>query len=92
MQQIGHQPYERNIFVVRVVLAIIVIIILSLILLANLVSLQIYHHQYYLDEAEGNRYSIAVSPPKRGKIFDRNGQLLADNKLSFALDPSLRKK
>ncbi len=47
--------------------------------------LQIFHFEHYHSMAEGNRISVEVIPPIRGKIYDRNHILLADNQPTYAL-------
>jgi len=62
------------------------------ILLARAIELQIIKGSYYRDLAEGNRLRTIVIPAPRGKILDRNGKVLVDNKMdyfNFTLTPEL---
>ena len=45
--------------------------------------LQVYAHDQYTTQADNNRIKLISAPPSRGYIYDRNGILLADNKLSL---------
>ncbi len=85
MEKINNIALENNIFSKRVVLASIFISILILILIFRLYNLQILDHKYYLEEALGNQMRLLPITPTRGKIFDRNGKILATNQLSYRL-------
>lgn len=63
----------------------ICIIIGFLILCIRLFYLQIYLHKKYSTLAENNRFRIDPLQAVRGKILDRNGVILADNKNSYQL-------
>ena len=58
-------------------------LILALILVIRLFYLQIILGDKYFLLAEKNRLSIRLTMPDRGKIYDRNGVILADNKNTF---------
>lgn len=60
----------------------------------RLVHLQIFSGEQYLERAEGNRLRINLLAAPRGQIRDRNGQILASNRLSYqiALHPVQLKK
>ncbi|WP_232023374.1 penicillin-binding protein 2 [Thiomicrorhabdus aquaedulcis] len=47
--------------------------------------LQWFNYERYHGLAEGNRISIETLPPTRGKIYDRNHILLADNRPVYTL-------
>ncbi len=76
--------YEKihEIFIRTIVLGIVFILI-SLILLGRLFYLQILQGERFKVLAEKNRTAIRLTMPERGKIYDRNGILLADNKKVF---------
>lgn len=76
---------EKKIFVFRIMVAVVFMLFLFGILLSNLINLQITKHQFYLAQADGNRYFKKTIAPIRGNIFDRNGVILAKNELSFSL-------
>ena len=58
-------------------------VIISLILIGRLFYLQILQREHYLFLAEKNRTAVRLTMPERGKIFDKNGVILADNKKVF---------
>ena len=51
----------------------------------QLYNLQVLQSQKYLRKADENRISIRVLPPRRGRILDRNGRVLAGNKVTYRL-------
>ncbi len=55
------------------------------ILFVRMAYLQVALYDRYKGLAEGNRISIEVIPPVRGRIYDRNHVLLADNRPVFML-------
>lgn len=61
----------------------IIIILCFTILIFRLFWLQIIQHHKYSTLAENNRIRIEAIYPNRGKILDRNGIILADNRQSF---------
>jgi len=56
-----------------------------LVLLARAFDLQVIQGKIFLEKAEGNRISLQVNHAPRGVIFDRNGQILAQNQPGFRL-------
>ncbi len=86
MQQISNTILETKLFSNRVRMAIGFILVLVIILLIQILNLQVLNHQYYKVESEGNRLGYMPIVPTRGRIFDRNGLVLADNKISFSLE------
>ena len=83
--QINNPIIEHGIFFKRILLASIIIIVLVIILLTRIFNLQILQYNYYSQESLDNLLLFQPIAPTRGKIFDRNGVLLADNKLSYQL-------
>jgi penicillin-binding protein 2 len=63
----------------------IVIISLFFILSVRLFYLQIYQWDRYLKKSEKNRIREITLTPNRGLIFDRNGEILVENRPSFAV-------
>ena len=53
------------------------------VLLARLWSLQIKKREYFLERIPGASSVTVRVPPTRGRIFDRNGVLLAENTISY---------
>lgn len=85
MERISNTVLENKIFSSRLVLAFVFIFILTSILILRVYNLQIVNHEYYTEEALGNQMRSIPITPARGKIFDRNGQILATNQLSYRL-------
>ncbi|MCB0332514.1 MAG: penicillin-binding protein 2, partial [Bdellovibrionales bacterium] len=52
-------------------------------LLARLWYLQVVQGSYFKERSENNRVRTQFLPPPRGKILDRNGEVLAKNRPSF---------
>ncbi len=52
---------------------------------ARLFWIQIINGSYYKKLSEENRIKVIANPPIRGRILDRNGEVLADNKLLYSL-------
>jgi len=61
----------------------IIIAILFCILLVSLVYMQLIRGNFYYRLSEGNRIRLISQQAKRGIIFDRNGVVIAGNKISF---------
>ncbi len=76
---------QKKQFRIRLYIAFIFTVILFIILIARMTQLQWIEHERYQGLAEGNRISIEILPPTRGKIFDRNHILLADNQPVYTL-------
>ncbi|VAW44990.1 Peptidoglycan D,D-transpeptidase MrdA [hydrothermal vent metagenome] len=76
---------QKKYFRFRLYLAFIFTLVLFVILITRMTQLQWIEYERYQGLAEGNRISIEVLPPTRGKIFDRNHVLLADNQPVYTL-------
>ena len=59
--------------------------LMFVILLWRLIQLQIVQAEKLLEVSEGNRIRAVEIEPVRGKIFDRQGNLLVDNRPSFSV-------
>lgn len=55
-------------------------------LFARFVWLQVIQYDYYRTRAEANRISLVPTPPNRGLILDRNGEVLARNYSAYTLE------
>jgi len=77
---------ESRIFNGRLVAAFVIISVLTSALIARLMYLQIVGHQHYATMAKENSVKIVPLVPSRGIIYDRNGNILADNTPSYSLD------
>ncbi len=76
---------EARVFLSRVAIVSAVMAALVALLAARYYSLQVTHHQDYATRSDRNRVHIQPVPPTRGLIYDRNGELLADNRPSYTL-------
>lgn len=76
---------ERRIFQNRALLALILVVVLLAVLVVRLYYLQVVRHEAYTTLSESNRVQVQSIPPPRGRIFDRNGVLLADNRPIFSV-------
>ena len=77
--QIRDRWKEQRLVVSRLVFTAILVIAMSGVLVWRLFQIQISHHEAFAELAQGNRVRIEPLAPTRGLIFDRNGQLLAEN-------------
>ena len=76
---------ERQIFNRRLVTAAVLVCLLFVSLVAKMVNLQVYQNEYFSARSDDNRLHSQYVPPGRGLIFDRKGELLADNRPIFNL-------
>lgn len=76
---------EKQVFNVRLFIALVMILLLFLLLIIRLAYLQVVNHEYYSELSTGNRIRIEPLPPNRGLIYDRYGVVLAENIPSFEL-------
>jgi len=77
--------WEGRIFFQRIVVGFGFLVLLTLLLVARFFYLQIMQHDVYATLSDKNRIQMQPLPPTRGLIYDRNGELLADNAPSFNL-------
>lgn len=77
---------EVRVFNLRAVVATLLGLILILLLLFRLSQLQIIEYQHYDILSDNNRVRLMSVPPNRGLIYDRNGQVLAENRPTFSLE------
>ncbi len=77
---------EKRLFVNRISAAAVVIVLLTYGLIGRLVYLQVIGHEHYAMLARDNRVKIAPLPPARGLIFDRVGNVLAENISVYSLE------
>ncbi len=78
--------HENKLFNSRLVIAWVLMMIALITVLVRLMFLQVVNHENYTTLSENNRLKIMPLPPTRGLIYDRNGILLADNRISYSLD------
>ena len=76
---------DKNLFARRALVSFIGVLALSVILILNLYDLQVVNYDSYQTRSNGNRIKLLPLPPTRGLIYDRNGQILAENLTFFGL-------
>lgn len=76
--------YEKAQIMSRRILVVMAgLILIALVIWGRLFYLQVLQGERYLLLAERNRLSVRLTHPSRGKIYDRNGVKLAENKKVF---------
>ena len=70
----------------RAVTAAIIVGLLTLALVGRLAHLQVLKHQHFTTLSENNRVKIVPIAPTRGLIFDRNGEVLAQNLPAYGIE------
>jgi len=56
-----------------------------LLILFRLIFLQLLNHESFKKMSEENRIRLIASQPIRGRIFDKNGYVLADSRVKYSL-------
>ena len=84
-QQFKNYHAETRTFGYRVMISAVLVVALVFVLLARYYSLQIISYEDYATQSDKNRILVQTISPQRGLIFDRNGELLADNRPSYTL-------
>ena len=77
---------ERNLFIGRAIFASVVLFLLLGLVIARLIQLQVFNHELFTERSQGNRIRIQAVPPIRGLIFDRNGEIIAENLPAYQLE------
>lgn len=76
---------ERRVFLSRLFIGAGIAVLLVGVLISRMVYLQVDQHAYYTTKSDSYRIHTLPVAPNRGRIYDRNGVLLADNKPSYNL-------
>ena len=77
---------EQRLFLNRIVASVGAMLFGVSVLVIRLVYLQVEGHQAYSMLSRENQVKIAPITPTRGMIYDRNGEPLADNYVTYSLD------
>jgi len=77
---------EQRLFTRRIILSALIVAGLSGVVIARLAQLQISEYDYFSAQSQGNRIRVQPLPPTRGLIFDRHGEVLAENLPSYQLE------
>ena len=72
-------------FLTRSILLFFVILGMVGILVVRMVQLQVWEHEDYQTRSDKNRIQVQPLAPPRGLIFDRHGEILADNRVASSL-------
>ncbi|MDV6344281.1 penicillin-binding protein 2 [Nitrosomonas sp. Is37] len=84
--ELRNHLHELRHFHIRLAIAAGFVVLLFCLLLARFFYLQVLRSEHYTTLAEANRISIMPLVPNRGLIFDRNGEILAQNHTTYALE------
>ena len=76
---------ERQSHKTRALIATVVVISLFLVYMVKLYKVQVSNHEYYSVKSDSNRIKIRPIQATRGIIYDRKGNILADNISTFNL-------
>ncbi|MBD8525174.1 penicillin-binding protein 2 [Pseudomarimonas arenosa] len=85
-KRIKNTVAESNLFQARALIALLLIALALLILAGRFYWLQISQHDELLTRSDANRVKLHPIVPARGLIYDRNGELLADNVPAYRLE------
>ena len=77
---------ENRIFLSRIVAIFVFILLLTTGLVIRLIYLQVVGHEQYASMATKNRIKLTPVTPTRGIIYDRKGQILAENIPTYTLE------
>ena len=67
----------------RQYLALAIVGIVLIVLVVGLIKLQVLHHSELAEQSENNRLRVEPIIPRRGIVYDRLGDIIIDNRLSF---------
>ena len=84
--QIKDHWAEQRLFTRRVIVCGLLVFLLSGVVVARLTQLQVVEYDYFSAQSQGNRIRVQPAPPTRGLIFDRNGEVLAENLPTYQLE------
>lgn len=83
---IKEQQAEQRLFQARALVAFAVIALVVVVMLARFFELMVLRHEEFASRSERNRVKLQPMPPARGLILDRNGEVLAENRLAYRLE------
>ena len=84
-QSLSDPTTDRRVVQKRVFHVVVLAFVLLSVLLLRYYSLQIQQHEKFATLSDENRVHVRPVPPTRGLIFDRNGEVLAENRPSYTL-------
>ena len=71
---------ERRIFARRLIFSMFAMLLMGLLIISRYFDLQINQFQNFATDSDNNRVHVRPAPPTRGIIYDRNGEIIADNR------------
>ncbi len=77
---------EASLFKRRALFTFLCVVALLCVLMSNLYHLQVESYKDYVTRSNDNRIRVVPIAPSRGLIYDRNGELLAENQPIYSLD------
>lgn len=77
---------ETNLYNARTLIIGIMVLLLLFVLVGRMLYLQVDRHQELQTLSNKNRIKVIPIAPNRGLIYDRNGVILAENRLVFSLE------
>ncbi|MCY4056359.1 MAG: penicillin-binding protein 2 [Gammaproteobacteria bacterium] len=83
--QLKDVDQERRDFASRTLVVFFIVALMCCALTARMVWLTVFKHDEYRTISEDNRIQMFGVPPPRGRIYDRAGNLLADNVPVFSI-------
>lgn len=83
--QLKDVDQERRDFASRTLVVFLIVAVMSCVLTARMVWLTVFKHDEYRTISEDNRIQMFGVPPPRGRIYDRAGNILADNVPVFSI-------
>lgn len=83
--QLKDVDQERRDFASRTLVVFCIVAVMCCVLTARMVWLTVFKHDEYRTISEKNRVQMYGVPPPRGRIYDRAGNLLADNVPVFSI-------
>jgi penicillin-binding protein 2 len=82
---LDNKEVERRLFLRRMTVSLFVVALMLVVLVARLFYLQVIEHEKHQSLSDNNRLEVLPIAPIRGLIYDRNGELLAENLPSHTL-------
>lgn len=76
---------ERKIFAGRLLVSAFLVLVTGIVVIARYIDLQLTRYEDFATHSDNNRVHVRPVPPSRGLIYDRNGELLADNRPAYIL-------
>lgn len=77
---------EQRMFSNRIVIGLVFIVFALSLIVVRATYLQVINHEKYTTLSENNRLKIIPVAPARGLIYDKNGVLLAENRVTHSLE------